>query len=113
MELKRIYLDYAASTPLALEVRQAMEKVAALGNPSSIHTEGLLLRKQVDTARDRVARLLEVPSSELYFTSGATESISLAVLGYIRAVRKAVGNDKELHVLMSCIEHGAMRTAIF
>lgn len=63
---KRVYLDYAAG---------------AVGNPSSPHKEGRIFRKQLDDARREIAKLIEVQSDDIIFTSGATEANALAILG--------------------------------
>ncbi len=69
---KRIYLDLAAG---------------ADGNPSSPHAEGRAARAMLEDARTRIARLLEVQADDILFTSGATESNALAILGVVRAGR--------------------------
>lgn len=81
--MKRIYLDYAAATPVDPRVREKMEPYfsEAFGNPSSIHAEGVRARKAVEDARAHVAHLIEANSEEIVFTSGATESINLALQG--------------------------------
>ena len=57
VEPARIYLDYAATTPVATEVAEAMRAASAAGgfNPSSLHAEGRRARALLDAARDRVA----------------------------------------------------------
>ena len=75
MTKPRTYLDYNASAPLRPEAREAM--LAALdvvGNASSVHAEGRRARAIVETARERVARLVNARPSEVVFTSGATEA---------------------------------------
>src|SRR3989344_8127351 len=67
---KRIYLDYAAG---------------ASGNPSSPHEEGRMAKKMLEDARTSIARLLEVQSDDVIFTSGATEANALAILGIAKA----------------------------
>jgi cysteine desulfurase len=71
----RTYLDYNATAPLLAEAKAAM--IAALdvtGNPSSVHSEGRKARGVIESARERVARLVGAKPSEVVFTSGATES---------------------------------------
>lgn len=75
MTASRTYLDYNASAPLRREAREAM--LAALdlcGNPSSVHEEGRRARHIVDHAREQVAALVGAKSSDVVFTSGATEA---------------------------------------
>ena len=71
----RIYLDYAATTPVDPQVVEAMRPYwgDVFGNPSSAHAFGREARAAVDTARDTVARCLGARSDEIFFTSGGTE----------------------------------------
>lgn len=72
-----IYLDNAATTPMLPEVWNAMlpwMQPDHAGNPSSIHTQGINARKAVEKARQQVAQLIGADPSEVYFTSGGTES---------------------------------------
>jgi cysteine desulfurase len=89
--MKRIYLDYAAATPVDPRVREKMEPYFSevFGNPSSVHQEGQQARAAINHARKQVAQLLRAQPEEIVFTSGATESINLALLG---AHKKLGGN---------------------
>jgi cysteine desulfurase len=104
---KRIYLDYAASTPVRKEVRSlAFELLNAHhANPSSIHSEGVAARARIDAARERSARVLGASSHEIYFTSNATEALNIAITGVVRAAKKNVAHP---HVITSTIEHPAI-----
>ena len=88
-----IYLDYAASTPLAPEVLEAMVAASGPGgvfaNPSSVHAEGRRSARAVAEARGQLGRLIGADPDCLIFTSGATESDNLAIRGaaYARANR--------------------------
>lgn len=108
--MKRIYLDYASSTPahprVAKAVSNALKK--SVGNPSSGHEEGRQARELIDDARQEIARTLSVKADELVFTSGGTESNALAILGVIRALMKLGLKPKELHVVTSTIEHSSI-----
>jgi cysteine desulfurase len=97
-----IYLDNAASTPLLAEVRAAMEPflAATYGNASSAHREGRRARKALEDARESAAAALGAHPREIVFTSGATESNHLAILGAAEALRPR-GN----HVVTSAVEH--------
>jgi cysteine desulfurase len=100
-----IYLDHAASTPLAPEVLAVMQAVLGdageFGNPSSVaHVYGRAAAARIAVARAQVARLLGAQPDELVFTSGATESNNLAIQGVARAQRASPG-----HILTSRIEH--------
>lgn len=79
----RIYLDYAAATPVLPEVKRAMEKywMKDFYNPNSIHTEGERVRKDVEEYRTEIARLLGVVEESVIFTSGGTEANVLAMRG--------------------------------
>lgn len=83
-----IYLDYAASTPPAPEVIEAMSAClaarASFANPSSVHVRGRLAAECVERARRQLAALLNVAPRTLVFTSGATESNNLAIIGAAR-----------------------------
>jgi len=75
MTMKRTYLDYNASVPLRGEARAAiLAALDAAGNPSSVHAEGRQARAIIETARERVADLINAKPSEVIFTSGATEA---------------------------------------
>lgn len=103
-----IYLDNAATTPLAAEVRAAMAPFLAenFGNPSSRHTLGVSAARAVEEARRRVARLTGAELEGVIFTSGGTEANNLAVLGLARA-RAKVGR----HILVGATEHPCVRDA--
>jgi cysteine desulfurase len=103
--MKRIYMDHAATTPLAPEVLEAMIPYFSkrYGNPSSLHSFGREAREAVDDARTEVAALLNAEPSEIYFTSGGTESDNLAIKGIARKNKK-----KGRHIITSSIEHPAV-----
>lgn len=102
--MNRIYLDYAATTPIRREAFEAMSAhlACAAANPSSLHTEGRAARAALDDARAIVAGCLHAKPREIVFTSGGTEANNLAIFGVARA-RRADG----LHVITSAIEHRA------
>lgn len=80
---RRAYLDYNATAPLRDACRTAMTDAMAhgVGNASSVHAEGRAARAVIDGAREDVARLVDAKSTEVIFTSGATEAASWAVSG--------------------------------
>ncbi|HEY4001379.1 MAG TPA: cysteine desulfurase family protein [Candidatus Xenobia bacterium] len=94
------YFDYAATTPMAPEVLEAMQgwMTTSFGNPSSVHAWGRRARQAVERARGQVARLIGAAPDEIVFTSGGTEADNLAMLGACRSGR----------VLMSAVEHHAV-----
>jgi len=96
-----VYLDYVAGCPVDKRVVEEMLKYFDHpGNPSSVHSKGFEARKIIDDARAKVAELVNASPSEIVFTSGATESNNLAIIGYaMRNKRK--GN----HIIVSAIEH--------
>jgi len=103
--MKEIYLDYAATTPVHPEVRDAMLPYfrEEFGNPSSAHACGERARQAMEHAREQVAGLMNCLPEEVYFTSGGTESDNLALTGAMRAAGKKNG-----HLVISAIEHHAV-----
>ncbi|MCB9914677.1 MAG: aminotransferase class V-fold PLP-dependent enzyme [Planctomycetes bacterium] len=103
-----VYLDHAATTPLAPEVREAMAPflAEAFGNPSSVHRLGGAAREALERARGQVARAIGAGRDEVVLTSGGTEANNLAVLGLARA-RAAHGR----HVVVGPTEHPSVRAA--
>ena len=103
--MKRVYFDNNATTPLAPEVFELMRPymLEDYGNASSIHWFGQRAKAGVEKAREQVARLLNARASEIVFTSGGTESDNTAILGIVEAAR---GERK--HVVTSTIEHPAV-----
>lgn len=103
-----LYLDYCASTPLHPRVFQTMLDSArhCYANPSSVHDMGFKARLRVEESREKIARLLQVQPAEIIFTSGATESNNLAILGVVRAWMKKTGRTP--HLIMSEIEHSSV-----
>ncbi len=101
-----IYLDHHASTPVDPRVLEAMRPYlgAACGNPSSPHSDGLSANSACDRARSEVARLLGGRPDEIIFTSGATESNNLAILGTL--ARRA---GRSSRIVTSAVEHPSVR----
>ena len=80
-----VYLDYAATTPLAPEAAAAMQEIGALAaNPASTHPAGRAARALVERARGQLADLLNTDPATLVWTSGATEANNLAIAGVAR-----------------------------
>jgi cysteine desulfurase len=105
MTEERIYLDYAATTPLDPRVLEAMMPYMTehFGNPNSIHSFGREARRAIDEAREKIAQLLNCQPSEIVFTSGGTESDNLALRGVAEAYR-----HKGNHIVTTAIEHHAV-----
>ncbi len=100
-------MDYAATTPLDPDVLEAMLPWLreGYGNPSSPYAAARLTRAAVDDARVQVAEALDVKPGEVYFTSGGTEALNLAVKGAAFAARK---RGRGAHVVVSAVEHQAV-----
>ncbi len=100
-----IYFDNAATTPLAKDVLDKMMPYLTdnYGNASSIYEIGRRSRAAIDEARDRVAKCLGADASEIYFTSGGSESDNWAIKGLCSA-KKSKGN----HIITTAIEHHAV-----
>ena len=98
-----IYLDNAATTPLAPEVFEAMVPVLReqFGNPSSIHAFGRQTRAVVERARRKVAELLHCTPGEIIFTSGGTEADNMVLHSCVRDLGVK-------HIITSAIEHHAV-----
>ena len=97
-----IYLDYSATTPVLPEVLDSYNKVTNeyFGNPNSLHNLGLKSRELLNSATRQVSELLNIDVSEFSFTSGATESNNLAIIGACLA-----NKDRGNHIIVSKLEH--------
>lgn len=105
-KLRRIYLDYAAATPLDSRVFAAMKPFMAkeFGNPGALYREGVEARNVVLLAQKKIAQILFAHPDEIVFTGSGTESNNLAIQGVIRDAQKKYGARK-LHIITSAIEH--------
>jgi len=103
--LKRIYLDYAATTPTRPEVLKEMLPYFTdiYGNPSSIHSCGQEAQGAMEAARTKVARLINARDEEVIFTSGGTEADNFAIKGVAYA-----NEEKGNHIITGSIEHHAV-----
>ena len=112
----KVYLDNAATTPLAPEVINVM--TAAMqenyGNPSSIHAHGREVKTIVEKARKSIAHLLKASPSEIFFTSGGTEADNMAIvrsimdLGITHAITSPIEHHAVLHTLEEQEKLGAI-----
>jgi cysteine desulfurase len=100
-----VYVDHASTTPTDPQVLEAMLPyfTQLYGNPSSVHTVGQEARHALDTARERVAKVLHCRTGEVVFTSGGTESDNAAIHGAATALHET-GN----HIITSSVEHHAV-----
>ncbi len=104
---QRVYMDYAATTPVDPRVVDAMRPhfTENYGNPSSIHFFGQRAEAALDEARQTVAQCLHARPEEIVFTGGGTESDNLAVRGMALLQREA---RRATHLLISPVEHPAV-----
>ena len=101
----RIYLDYAATTPVHPEVVKAMLPyfTESFGNPSAIYTCGQEAKGAIEESRDQIARLVGAQNEEIVFTSGGTEADNFALKGVAYA-----NEDRGNHIITTPIEHHAV-----
>lgn len=103
--MERIYLDNAATTKLDERVFKEMMPyfMEEYGNPSSVYSLGKNARQAIELAREKVAKAINADTSEIYFTSGGTESNITAIRGLAYSYRRR-GN----HIITTRIEHPAV-----
>ncbi|MEA2030506.1 MAG: cysteine desulfurase family protein [candidate division Zixibacteria bacterium] len=103
--MKPIYLDYNATTPVDSEVLDAMLPYFndSYGNASSFHYFGRDAKIALDNSREQIAAFINCQPSELYFTSGGTESDNLSVLGTAYQLK-----GKKDHIIIGAAEHHAV-----
>lgn len=104
--MKKIYLDYAATTPIDKRVLTAMAPYFSdkFGNTMSLHKMGQIASDAVEDSRKTIASYINAKTDEIYFTSSATESNNLALKGIAFANR---GKGKN-HIIISSIEHNCV-----
>jgi cysteine desulfurase len=107
MSKKKIYLDNAATTKPHPKVVEKMYSFlnSEYGNPSSVHSFGRNARVAVEEARELVAGFINAIPSEIYFTSGGSESINFAIRGISRVVIEESGRNS---ILTTKAEHNAV-----
>jgi cysteine desulfurase len=101
--MKKVYLDYAGTTPIDEEVAQKLKPFLSevFGNPSSLHSFGQEALFAIDKARKTVADFFGALESEVFFTSSATQANNIAILG-------AVKNIENPHIITTAFEHKAV-----
>ncbi|MDD5571307.1 MAG: cysteine desulfurase family protein [Bacteroidales bacterium] len=105
--MKNIYFDNAATTSVEPLVVETMTEVLkdVFGNPSSIHLFGRQAKVVVENARKKIANLINVTPSEIFFTSGGTEAINTAINGCVKDL-------KIENVITAEIEHPAVLNSL-
>lgn len=107
--MQRIYFDNAATTSLDPQVLEAMMPFLTekFGNPSSIYSYGRETRLAIETARKKVAKILNAHPAEIFFTSGGTESSNTAIGAAIRDLgcRHIISSPIEHHATLHTVEH--------
>lgn len=103
--MSKIYLDYAATTPVSEEVIESYHKLLKdnFANSDSIHESGTKASNYLKQARKQIASLLNCKESEIVFTSGSTESNNLAIKGVAFAYE-----NRGKHIITSKIEHASV-----
>jgi len=103
---KRVFLDYASTTPVLPEVLSAMKPFwnNKFANSSSLYAEAVVAKKAIENSRTDVARVLGARAQEIYFTGSGTESNNLAILGLFEFYR----NKFVPHIITTTIEHPAV-----
>lgn len=103
--MRKVYLDYSATTPVKEEVLKEMIPyfTEKFGNPSSLYDIGLESKEAVNHAREQVAALINAKPQEIYFTAGGTEADNWAVFGTLEKLK-----EKGNHIITTKIEHHAM-----
>ncbi len=111
MKLKRIYLDYNSTTPLRPEVEAAMQPFwkSTFGNSSSRHQAGQEAWIALEAARERIAELVQADADDVIFTSGATESNFLALLGRFDYLVQEGRRPSHIRVAVGSLEHPCVR----
>jgi cysteine desulfurase len=115
LQKRRIYLDYASSTPVDYKMVSsfpAIPKSIAGANPSALHKEGVELKKILTKSREVVAKALGAHSDEIIFTSNASESDTLAIVGLVNNFLEKGILPEEIVVYTSPFEHSAIGEAL-
>ena len=104
-----IYLDYAANTPVDKEVMDyfCSESARYIANPNSSHILGREAKARMEVITEHIAELMGVKTSEIIYTSGASEANNLAIKGLVNAYKQ---NGK--HIISTCLEHSSVSGAL-
>ena len=104
-----VYLDYSATTPPDKRVLESFDRVSLdyIGNPNSLHKEGVKSHKLMEAAVEQVANLLNVKSDEVIFTSGASESNNLSIFGVINRYK-----NRGKTIITTKLEHSSILSGV-
>jgi len=110
--METINFDNAATTPIDKEVLDILmvKSRDIIGNPSSTHSLGQLARVEIEKSRNTIANLLNVRSTELFFTSGATEAINLIIQGISKSnhIKQFIVSSLEHHAVLHSLEQSTI-----
>ncbi len=112
---QRVYLDYASSTPVDREMLRRFPRIGddyAQANPSALHKEGVALKKVLSSARALVAETLGGQEDEIVFTSNASESDNLAIVGFLKAQIEQGALPKSIALYVGPFEHSAVENLL-
>lgn len=100
-----IYLDYSATTPVNEEVLETFVKATKnyIGNPNSLHKEGIKAKQLIDAATDQVAGILGIKTNEVIYTSGASEANNMAIKGICLKYQ-----NRGRHIISTELEHSSI-----
>ncbi|MDT8419658.1 MAG: cysteine desulfurase NifS [Desulfuromonadales bacterium] len=103
--MRKIYMDYNATTPVRPEVLEAMLPFYTehFGNPSSVHWAGRAVKGAIENAREQVAALINCSPAEIVFTSCGSEGDNFALKGTVDALK-----EKGNHIITTAVEHPAV-----
>ena len=103
------YLDNSATTQPCKEAVDKMNYAlkTCWGNPSSLHAKGIAASELIEDSRRNIAKALSCESSEIYFTSGGTESNNIAVFGAANAQRR-----RGSRIITTSIEHSSVEESV-
>ena len=100
-----IYLDYSATTPVDLEVVDTYSRVCRefIGNPNSLHSLGVQAKKLIDASSKQIADILGIKTSEIIYTSGASEANNTAIKGVCSRYK-----NRGMHIITTELEHSSV-----
>ena len=111
--MRRVYLDYAATTPLDPRVKEAMDSwwTENFGNAGGLYEEGRRAKEALQNSREVIAKLIGTRTEEIIFTSGGTEADNLAIFGVARKLEAELpfgSSASKPHIITTTFEHHAV-----